>query len=233
MAGMKRFVARQRWRALVACAALLLVTAGLTTAHAASTAVAVLKARAQVPDISKIEHVVFIVQENRSFDQYFGMYPGAEGFTLDGNGRPKECVPDPATGGCVKPFHDPADRNHGGPHGAVSAIADINGGAMDGFVAQSEVACQLNPSCRGSGGQVMGYKLRSDIPDYWAYADNFVLQDHMFEPLTSWSLPTHLAMVSGWSARCDTPGDPMSCRNEQQYVAGSPTGGTATFAWTE
>ncbi|MDQ1466820.1 MAG: hypothetical protein QOH10_1235, partial [Actinomycetota bacterium] len=207
---------------------------GLTSAHA-DTTVAVLRVKAATPGMEKIQHVVFIVQENRSFDEYFGMYPGADGFTLDGNGLPTECIPDPAAGVCVKPFHDPSDRNKAGPHGSGPARADINGGAMDGFIAQAEIACVNRQDCWGAGGGpgVMGYKLRADIPNYWAYADNFVLQDHMFEPLASWSLPTHLAMVSGWSARCYTPGDPMSCRNEVQSVANSPTGGQAQFAWTD
>ena len=56
----------------------------------------------------------------------------------------------------------------------------------------------------------MGYHDRREIPNYWAYADNYVLQDRMFESAASWSLPSHLYMVSGWSATC-RPGDPMSC----------------------
>ena len=42
----------------------------------------------------------------------------------------------------------------------------------------------------------MGYHDAREIPNYWAYARNFVLQDHMFEPNKSWSLPAHLLMVS-------------------------------------
>ena len=57
----------------------------------------------------------------------------------------------------------------------------------------------------------MGYHDAREIPNYWAYAQNFVLQDHMFEPNASWSLPAHLFMVSDWSARCSRAGDPMSC----------------------
>ncbi|MDQ1467552.1 MAG: Phosphoesterase family, partial [Actinomycetota bacterium] len=56
----------------------------------ASAAVAVplpvLTAQSQQPDMNKIEHVVIIDQENRSFDEYFGMYPGADGIPVDGNG---------------------------------------------------------------------------------------------------------------------------------------------------
>ena len=57
----------------------------------------------------------------------------------------------------------------------------------------------------------MGYHDASEIPNYWAYAKHYVLQDHMFESANSWSLPAHLALVSGWSAKCSRPSDPMSC----------------------
>src|SRR6266516_7271644 len=142
------------------------------------------------------------MQENRSFDEYFGTYPGADGIPAG------VCVPDSASGGCVKPFHDPANLNRGGPHSAANATADIDGGKMDGFVAQAEFGrkgCRnpSNPRCGGGRAtDVMGYKTAQDIPNYWAYAKNFVLQDHMFESARSWSLPSHLLMVSGWSAQC-------------------------------
>jgi phospholipase C len=46
----------------------------------------------------------------------------------------------------------------------------------------------------------MGYHTASDIPNYWTYAKDFVLQDHMFRPNASWSLPARLFLVSEWSA---------------------------------
>src|SRR5205085_1787542 len=60
---------------------------------------------------------------------------------------------------------------------------------------------------------------RKDIPNYWAYADHFVLQDHMFESVDSWSLPSHLSMVSGWSATCIRPLDPSSCTSDPSWPA--------------
>ena len=60
---------------------------------------------------------------------------------------------------------------------------------------------------------VMGYKDERDIPNYWAYAREYVLQDRMFASSNSWSVPAHLYMVSGWSATCGSE-DPMSCENE-------------------
>jgi phospholipase C len=159
------------------------------------------------------------MQENRSFDTYFGTYPGADGLPVQ-NGKFTVCVNDPKKGICVYPFHDPANRNFGGPHGTATALADIDGGRMDGFIAQAEKSkrgCQETnaPECGNEGAEeVMGYHDAREIPNYWKLAENFVLQDHLFEPNASWSLPAHLFLVSEWSAKCRTAGDPMSCINE-------------------
>src|SRR5262249_61175484 len=58
-----------------------------------------------------------------------------------------------------------------------------------------------------------GYHSDGAAPCYWDYARNSVLQDHLFEPVKSWSLPEHLCLVSGWSARCKNR-SPMSCVND-------------------
>jgi phospholipase C len=174
--------------------------------------------------LHKIRHVVMIMQENRSFDSYFGTFPGAEGIPMV-DGTPAVCVSDPKTKACIAPYHDPADQNAGGPHSQRDAIEDIDGGAMDGFVKQAQNARHKcvnpnNPACtNGDRTDVMGYHDAREIPNYWRYAEEFVLQDHMFEPNASWSLPAHLFMVSAWSARCETD-DPMSCRNEIQNPSG-------------
>jgi phospholipase C len=170
-------------------------------------------------DIRKIQHIVIIMQENRSFDSYFGTYPGADGIPLK-NGVPTVCVNDPQTKQCVKPYHDPDDRNYGGPHGAIDAANDIDAGKMDGFIAQAlegiKAVCRnnFNSACALAiqHGDVMGYHDAREIPNYWTYAQHFVLQERMFEPNSSWSLPEHLFMVSGWSANCKNQ-DPMSCTN--------------------
>jgi phospholipase C len=174
---------------------------------------------------NKLKHIVIIMQENRSFDSYFGTYPGADGLPTS-NGKFSVCVNDPATGNCVYPFHDTADRNLGGPHDSNAAVADIDGGKMDGFLAQAESgkgACKIpnSPNC-GNGAEIMGYHDARELPNYWALANNFVLQDHLFEPNASWSLPQHLFMVSEWSAKCSQAGDPMSCINALDKPAYPP-----------
>src|SRR5947209_14519858 len=83
--------------------------------------------------IHKIRHVVVIMQENRSFDSYFGTYPGADGIPMR-NGHPSVCVPDPMRGLCTAPYHDSRDLNYGGPHEAGAFNTDLAGGRMDGFI---------------------------------------------------------------------------------------------------
>jgi len=70
--------------------------------------------------IRKIKHIVMIMQENRSFDSYFGIYPGADGIPMD-RGEPLVCVPDPKTNICVEPYHETRDRNVGGPSATTAA----------------------------------------------------------------------------------------------------------------
>jgi phospholipase C len=193
--------------------------------------------------IHKIQHVIIIMQENRSFDSYFGTFPGADGIPI-ANGHPTVCVPDPLHGRCIAPYHSSIDLNHGGPHGEVAALTDINGGGMNGFIEEAQkpgiTPCKIpnDPVCIIPGEtDVMGYHDGGEIPNYWAYAKSFVLQDRMFEPNRSWSLPAHLFMLSGWSALCAITDDPMSCTNALESPANPPdfnnSGKAPDYAWTD
>jgi phospholipase C len=174
---------------------------------------------AATDDISKIKHVVIIMQENRSFDSYFGTFPGADGIKMH-NGIPAACIPDPHAASCIRPYHDANDVNRGSAHSRRYAVIDVNDGKMDGFVAAAEQRGQSckgpdDPNCPGGDrSDVMGYHDGRDIPNYWSYAQNFVLQDRMFEPVSSWSLPSHLFLVSEWSAKCRLPGVALTCINQ-------------------
>jgi phospholipase C len=207
--------------------------------------------------IHKIRHVIIIMQENRSFDSYFGTFPGADGIPgLAGNPGRLPCIPDPEHHDCVRPYVDHADVNGGGPHSERNALADIDNGHMNGFIAQAQSgrhSCLnlVDPACTNSlKSDVMGYHTESDIPNYWTWAKDFVLQDHMFESDDSWSLPAHLYLLSEWSAYCRRANDPASCANNDQTPrsehppntptpydgeAGAPNRGTdqPIFAWTD
>ncbi len=215
--------------------------AAMATAVVAVGLFAVPRASAlPIDGIHNIQRVVVIMQENRSFDQYFGTYPGADGIPAG------VCNPDPLHGGCVAPFHDPNDKNYGGPHGATNAAADINGGGMDGFVGQAEGAhtcTSTDPSCSPCGEtasssecvDVMGYHDAREIPNYWAYAKNYVLQDKMFAAARTWSLPEHLFQVSGWSALCPNGAiNSMECTSSLNLWAQRPeVNPSVTYPWTD
>ena len=210
----------------------LLTTLGGGTPVEATTLPHSSPSRVDLKGIHKIKHVVIIMQENRSFDSYFGTYPGADGIPgLAGHPGKVPCVPDPQAHQCHKPWHNTRDINDGGPHMQVDATSDINGGKMNGFI-KTVLSGQLDtdrfgchvPILTGAKLQqvlkgppcldVMGYHNAHEIPDYWAYAHHFVLQDHMFEPARTWSLPSHLYMMSGWSATCSDPLKPLTCKTD-------------------
>ena len=159
--------------------------------------------------IFNLDHVIFIVQENRSFDHYFGTFPGADGI-------PHACVPPRSEAPQVRPARitTPNVFDAGGPHNErASRITIDNGrdGRRDRALRVIGNACKVNPArpgCRqampGPNGapDVMGYHTADEIPNYWAYAQRYTLQDRMFAPSDSWTLPAHLYLVSGWSATC-------------------------------
>ncbi len=128
-----------------------------------------------------IKHVVFVVKENRTFDNYFGSYPGAdgatEGKTFDGRVVPLTEAPD------VQPF----DLGHSFLAGLIS----INGGEMNGFN-------RINTATNKPAEALAGYSMfrREGIPNYWAYADRFVLADHFFTSMYGPTFPEHLYVVA-------------------------------------
>ena len=193
--------------------------------------------RAIPPGISKIKHVVIIMQENRTFDNYFGSYPHAAGISgLSDHGGRVPCIPDTKRHSCTHPFHDRRDLNEGGPYSTHNAIADINGGKMNGFIGQQETLANWRSIVPSN--DVMGYHTGKDIPNYWTYARDFVLQDHLFQADKGYSLPSHLFLVSLWSARCASKA-PSSCHYSTSGPIPPPgTGPTPRhkaphYAWTD
>jgi phospholipase C len=127
------------------------------------------------PASPRIEHVIFLLQENHSFDNYFGTFAGAEG------------LPPGSSVEGAAPFHLPSAVTRNLPHSLWAARTAINGGRMDRFV-----------TAEGSR-DTMGYYDRTDIPNYWLYAEHFTLADHFFCSAIGPSLPNHLFAVSAQS----------------------------------
>jgi phospholipase C len=124
---------------------------------------------------------------------------------------------------------------------ASAALADLANGVtvaeMNGFVWQQTQAasggCSDSPRCSGSlaGARrhdVMGYHNAAELPNYWAYAQHFVLQDHLFEGERAWSVPSHLDLVSEWTAICANQFQPSTCATA---VTAPKPGRNVTFPW--
>jgi phospholipase C len=136
---------------------------------------------ATAPASSPISKIVVVLQENHTFDNYFGSYPGADGTS----GQSIRLPATPGGAPSLRPFHSPsltpADLNHNWN----AAHADYDGGRMDGFV-YSE----------GSPG-TLAYFDRSDLPHYWRAADEYVVCDRYFTSAMTESAPNHLYLVAG------------------------------------
>jgi len=133
----------------------------------------------QLPPPGQIQHVVFIMKENRSFDNYFGLFPGADGATtgLTSSGQviPLWRAPDVM-------FHD-LDHNY------MGAIDGYDGGKMDRI--------DLN-NISNVNGDFESYTAmtQADIPNYWAYAQTFALSDHTFQSDLSPSYASHFYSIA-------------------------------------
>jgi phospholipase C len=138
------------------------------------------RVRPSTASLGKIEHVVFIVKENRSFDSYFGTYPGADGAT----------TATISTGQVIALGHLPDPPKHDMGHEWTDSHDDVDGGRMDRF--DLGLTCSVNGDM-----QCMEQLYQSDIPNYWAYAQTYALADAAFSSVASGSYPAHLAMVSG------------------------------------
>lgn len=196
------------------------------------------------PSLCKIDHMIFIVQENRSFDHYFGMYESPSGARVDGipvnaKGEPKQstCNPHPVLKGCLLPYHSSKDVQLGGPHEHEASVIDVHHGKMDGFIngiasnPQTKL-CVLKPDtkrCKAFQGpdqqpDAMSYRMRADLKNYYALADYGVLMDRFFMAVDSFTLPAHMLIFSGWSATCS--GSAKTCESDT-----SPDPG-GNFNWT-
>jgi phospholipase C len=139
--------------------------------------------------LPEIEHVVVLMMENHSFDNYFGMLGRGEGFTLDANGQPTNANPD-KNGAVVLAYHLTATEqtaNHV-TQNWVSSHKQFNDGKMDGFAATS-------------GKEGMGYWTGKDLPFYYSLASVFPICDRYFGSVLAQTLPNrrflHAATAMG------------------------------------
>jgi len=144
----------------------------------------------------KIRHVIIVIMENRTFDNLFNGYPGADS-VASGQTHLGLTVPLRPT-----PFEAPCDPDHS--HGAW--VKDWDGGKMDGF--------DTTPaSCFGGPVDPLypyGYVPRAETQPYWDIASRFTLADRMFATQTGPSYPGHLFLIAGTSHHeTDDPTNPL------------------------
>jgi phospholipase C len=170
------------------------------------------------PGTMPIQHVVVIVKENHTFDNYFGSFPGAEGTTQCQTSQGPVTAP-------RAPDKTPRDLCH--EHSC--ALSDYSGGKMDGW---------LSVSGATSGGDNLfcAQYDGTSIPNYWAYAKKYALADHFFANVLGPSFPGHtfvLAAQAGWATGnpsggifwgCDEPDattipvlDPSTCTTKNVF----------------
>jgi phospholipase C len=146
--------------------------------------------------IEDVKHVVILMQENRSFDEYFGTFPGATGFfdspTVFANQWPG--VPLPFR---LSTFTTAAEEYAGSAHDWTSLHAVYNNGMLNNWNAPA-----------GNTEQVLGYYVADDIPYHWTLAQNFALCDHYFCSVLGATTPNRLYLMSG--AICDINADPAA-----------------------
>jgi phospholipase C len=153
----------------------------------AQTAVAPQAPANPASGINLIQHVVFIIKENRSFDSYFGTFPGARGATTGQT----------SSGQTIPLTHEPDYLPRDLGHDWVSSHLAVNDGAMNQFDLITGDGSDGNLN-----GDYLAYSQfqQSDIPNYFSYASNYVLADNMFSSLTGPSFPNHLYTIAGQSA---------------------------------
>jgi phospholipase C len=135
-----------------------------------------------------IQHVIFLIKENRSFDHYFGTYPGADGATQ--GGTIEDCGATTWEDGPVVDLEPaPLVLPHDLGHAFAPGLYSINGGKMNGY------------NCVPLGDDMIGYTQHSrrTLPAYWAYADRFVLADRFFTSMFGPTFPEHLYTVAAQS----------------------------------
>ncbi len=180
-----------------------------------------------VPGLEKINHIVVIYLENRSFDNLYGLFPGAEGLAnagaaatqVDASGKPYDPLP-PVLDVNQKPAR--ADSRFPAPlpnapfradpsvklnettgdivHRFYQEQLQIDGGKMDSFVAFSN-----------AGSLTMSHYDGADMP-LWRYAKDFVLMDHFHHAAFGGSFLNHIFLVCACAPRYDNAPDERTAK---------------------
>jgi phospholipase C len=221
-------ISRRRLLELTAAAGTAMVSAaGWSPAEATAT---VRRASAVAPagsDLGAIDHVIFLMMENRSFDHYYGTYPGVRGFDDHPPGRPgvfAQSFPANTTrppAGHLLPFHldtvhtDIANCTYDLTHNWGPQHQCRDGGRMDAFVKVHTSPANEGPQ---QGVLTMGYYTRADLPFYYALADSFTICDGYHCSVLGPTDPNRMMQISGSIDPSGTGGGPIVVTNSTSEV---------------
>lgn len=163
-------------------------------------------------NMNQIKHIIFLVRENRSFDQYFGLFPGADGASTA-----------PISNGQIISLGHATDATPQDLcHTLLCAEIGIDGGKMDGFDL-------LIGGNKYNEFIAFTQMQQQDIPNYWKYAQTFALGDHMFSSAHSDSFPNHLYTVAATAdGVINIPFPPTTNPSEKTYPWGCDAGSDVT-----
>ncbi|HTX58713.1 MAG TPA: alkaline phosphatase family protein [Verrucomicrobiae bacterium] len=166
----------------------------------------------------RIKHVFVIYQENRSFDSYFGTYPGAENLASPLAQAHGFRQYDPIGKTWIEPFRITDPDVEGPSQNRSVVIAKIDGGKMDRFVAEQEAVSAKKFGAGSAGARAVGMLTMAHydcdtIPYLWKYAHAFALFDHIFQGMTGPSTPAAVEVIAAQA------GQTQWARNPTQATA--------------
>jgi phospholipase C len=160
--------------------------------------------------LSNLKHIIFFVQENRSFDNYFGMlgkYRETLGLPNNIDGLDPNATLLNTEGKPVHPFHYQTVCTENLSPSWNESHADVNGGKLDQFMVTSKsVPSTIDPT----GTRAMGYYDQSDLPYYYELAARFATSDRFYSPLLANTVPNRLYLFTATSFGNIVPPTPPS-----------------------
>jgi len=171
---------------------------------------------------ARVKHVFVVYQENRSFDSYFGTFPGAENLASASAQAHGFRQRDPIGQQDVAPFRiadpDVADADHSRP----ALFARVNAGAMDRYVVDEETrrlqAGVAPQNAQRLGLLTMAYQDCDTVPFLWKYAHTFALYDHIFQSMYGPSTPGNIDLIAAQT------GQTQAARHPAEAIDASDTG---------
>jgi len=161
--------------------------------------------------LSHIKHIIFMAQENRSFDDYFGMLgvyrSSSLGLPNNVDGINLNAALPNTQGQLVHPFHYLTVCTENLSSAWDESHRDVDAGKMDGFMLTStSVPSTIDPT----GTRAMGYYTQADLPYYYAAAARFATSDRFFSPLLANTIPNRMYLFTATSFGNAFPVNPPS-----------------------